>query len=508
MITPAFNLRNHHLVLFVALGTAVRLAFGLHTTVWNTAHDQLAWNLSLEEMVARGAFIYKQLMHYPYEGGTFLISLVALPFLTLHKIMPALSIALLLIDTCIRFVQIKISRKIFGPVTAFWYGIWTILAIPELIPWGTCFVGLHATSALFPFIFMYFVLCPPAKMQRPVVAGVVAVVSIMYSYNNVILVPAYVLWIVFFEQNTRLKIQESLKFIFLLMLLMIPHVLIRLYADHGFHLDALAILPVRNKSWEDISVWSGLVNLVQTWWGTLPASVFISSAPGLSAFWHRNLALVLIAAGLITLIFLQKEKRAASVLGLLIVFFFSVAYSFSIFHTENISNKSFYFYRYFSFILPLLAVLIVHGFSGPFKYSLTCKVLWIVICGGFTVSYFFSSTSYSKPSFRTAGWILAKKFGDDPGMLVQLQSIAPADEKSELMKGFGWGLCATLLKDRHPDETVPIEKLGRLYNLIPNEQKAACKEGILYAFTAGLTPVLDKGFLPALNKSMPDDTGK
>lgn len=93
-----FEWKRRHVVLAVVLGTMVRIAFGMHTRLWMGAPDQMVWELGLRDILENGNWSYKQLIHYPHEGGSFFLSLLALPLLSLDWGMPALSIIGLILD--------------------------------------------------------------------------------------------------------------------------------------------------------------------------------------------------------------------------------------------------------------------------------------------------------------------------------------------------------------------------------------------------------------------------
>src|SRR4030095_15458263 len=100
MIDPKkFVFNSWSIWLFVLAGTFIRLVYGIYSKAWMAAPDQIAWGLSLDEMLQIGTFSYKQLIHYPHEGGSLLVSLIALALRPIDFILPSLSLAALLIDT-------------------------------------------------------------------------------------------------------------------------------------------------------------------------------------------------------------------------------------------------------------------------------------------------------------------------------------------------------------------------------------------------------------------------
>src|SRR5262245_50122720 len=103
------NLKGFLVFIIVLLGTILRLIYGWYARPWCIAHDQIAWTLSLEELLHGGTWSIKQLIHYPHEGGTLPISLLYLCLSPLAKFVPLLSIIALLLDAAARFIQVRIT---------------------------------------------------------------------------------------------------------------------------------------------------------------------------------------------------------------------------------------------------------------------------------------------------------------------------------------------------------------------------------------------------------------
>ena len=145
-------MQRSSLPLLVMAGTLVRFAFGSSHELWNSAPDQLAWGLALEDLVNGGTFAYKQLIHYPHEGGSSFLGLLAFLFVPLSGIMPPLSWAALLVDTLVRIIQINVAHRLFGARTAMWFAVWTVFAAPLMLPWSIIDFGLHALMSFAPFV--------------------------------------------------------------------------------------------------------------------------------------------------------------------------------------------------------------------------------------------------------------------------------------------------------------------------------------------------------------------
>jgi hypothetical protein len=130
----------------------------------------------------------------------------------------------------------------------------------------------------------------------------------------------------------------------------------------------------------------------------------------------------------------------------LIIFIFTVAFAASPFYTEFTGEKGYMYYRYFTYIIPLMAVVVIYAFQQTGKLRFTLSASWILICFYFSVTFMNDVTPQKDISYRAAGWVLARKYGDQPVKLKSLKAVAPEDAKQELMIGFGWGLTATLLE--------------------------------------------------------------
>src|SRR5262249_34128877 len=138
----------------VIAGTLVRAAYGLVFEPGQQQPDQIAWGLSLACHEPDGPTLYQRLIHYPHEGGSILVSLLAWLIGPWGKL-PSLSVAALIIDSCSRLVQLLIVRRFFPPSALWWFAMWTIIPAPALLPWGTVSFGLHAAAAFIPFAILW-----------------------------------------------------------------------------------------------------------------------------------------------------------------------------------------------------------------------------------------------------------------------------------------------------------------------------------------------------------------
>ncbi|HQQ93355.1 MAG TPA: hypothetical protein PLQ93_02275 [Bacteroidia bacterium] len=481
------------IILLTISGTLFRLVFAWQSHIWNMAHDQIVWSLSLQDMVSNSDFDYKHLIHYPYEGGTVPISLLALLFIPFLSFVKSLSAAALVCDTLIRYLQIRIAERIFGATTAFWFACWTILAVPEMLPWGTSFFGLHYVNSIVLFLFLYACVRQESKLTRPVRLALVAGLGIVFSYHNIILLPAYLIWLLMQESTLRQKARDYMLFLLTMLPILALHGLVRVFADPGFHLEELALISPRDESWRE-SFQHGFVNFVSAWYQALPASFLVSAGNLMSSSAQRWLVFAFLVAALAVL-FLNRDKNPGTLLAGLIILFFMASYAFSIFFTDRIDVKTFYLYRHFSYVIPLIVLLALHVYKNIPGIHAFMRGGFILFCGFFSVLYTLQFNRIPEPEYKIAGWILARKYGDDVSMLNRIRSVAPEKHHNELSYGYGWGMAAHLLRDKTEQDTTAVTTLCRLYRQFPEAQKPLVEEGIRFAFLDWVTPTLEPQLL-------------
>jgi hypothetical protein len=496
MLFPSqYILKRSHALLLVLLGFLIRLIYGIQTKNWLNSPDQIAWQIALDSLHTGTPFSYKFLIHYPHEGGSLVISLLSLVVKPFDFIMPALSLSALLIDTVSRYFQIRIVKKLFGTKPAFWFGIWTIFSIPILLSWSTVNFGLHSLSAFFPFIFIFAATNKEIKFNRYNLCGLVAGLAISFSYDNLVLVPAYFFFL--FVTGEKMLLTNSLRFIACALLALCPHFLLRIFADNGFHLEEHLLSDIRGLEWSFGS--HSIKNLFSIWYNTFFASFFLSSS-----FLYKMLAAVLFLGSLLLFV-KNKIKNPGLLLSFCLIIFFVAMYALSPLYENEKQDGTFIFYRHFTYILPLvfLTMTVVYTNYAPEKNVITYLI--IISCMFSSITYFFASSLHLKNSTRAAGWILSKKYGEDPLLLIRLTETCSPSEKQELIRGFGWGTSAALLNKKSSSDSVSVKQLIYLYNRIPGEIKHLYKEGILFSFSPGITPKLDPAFIQVLHPSISNE---
>lgn len=483
--------------LWVLSGTLVRFAFGLSNCLWTTAPDQLAWGMGLDELFANGEFAYKQLVHYPHEGGSLFISLLALLFRPLGGVMPPLSWVALALDTVARSVQIRVARRSFGDRTATWFAAWTVLGAPLMLPWATVNFGLHALLSFAPFLLVQQAVRPS---RTPFVIGLCCGLLASLAYDVWVFAPAFLLWSTMRTGALGAKLRPMLLFVVGSVLAFLPHLLIRACVDHGFGLEDLSPTSIRGFEHEPIPWRSVPLKFWSVWSSDLPASFTL--AP-LDNAWVRAISWV-IAVFIVGGLFMGLRSRAASNdalrLSICTVLSFTMVLAVAPFFVARPDGQGYLYYRYFPFIAPLLVLVLLEAYGTAGKVSTWLRGAWVLGCSAWAVGYMVGTAPCATPNFQATGWVLARKYGDDPQRLMRIIDTAPRDHRSDLYFGSGWGLAAALFDRKESTDLSVIREFDALWSQYPAMEHAVMKGGVLHAFDPGITPVLD----PALRSIIAD----
>jgi hypothetical protein len=491
MRTENYFFGKWQLVSILLAGTIVRFIYGYYTKAWMAAPDQLAWGLSIDAMLHNNSWSYLQLAHAPHEGGSFFIGLLSILFRPLQFILPSLSWAALVVDAAGRLIQVKTTQKIFGNRTAFWFGIWSIISVPVLIPWGTVNFGLHSLASFLPFLFLYFAGSFRESKYSPVWCGVICGFAVSFSYDSVVLVVAAVLFLWVNAVDTRTRIFSLLIFFAVFSITMLPHLFTRLFAVIGFSLGAAPDLTAR---WIPLAA-GDLGKLFSVWYRPLPGSFLLSAISFVPPVFQLVITGVFLFSGIVYFLLSQAISRIAKWLPLSIVFLFIAAYALSPFNGNSYNSRSYVYYRHLAYIIPLITVIIIAGFVQAGKFSRWLLSTWILLCGLASCQYLSKGSTFSKPAYRPAGWIIAHKYGDNITRSVQVQAMTEPVWRQELWTGFGWGLSAAILKNQA--DTSAVRKLAGLIRQYPQQYQPAMIEGVRYSFAKTITPVLDPRLLEA-----------
>jgi hypothetical protein len=496
-----FQLKNRYIWMLVLAGTLLRFFCGMYAKAWLQSPDQLAWEAELEELLRNGNFSYKQLIHYPHEGGSFFISLLALLLIPFKTIMPALSLAALLIDTAIRFVQIRITQRVFGDRAGWAFAVFSILSLPSLLPWATVNFGLHAISSVFPFLLLYFATSVRAKERSAIYCGLLSGAAISFAFDNIILVPAYLLFLaVTYRQQTHV-VRSFFQYAGCTILALLPYLCCRLFIEQSFAFEDPGIFSVRDLSFENPFSAEQASHLYKVWYTSLPASFFLSAVNWLSSRFHTTIVL----AFLLPALFIAVRKGSADppkLLASLLILCFVVIYSLSPVYTASIEHKSYIDYRYMSYLLPFLLALMISSFVSLPKAGVLISYTWISLCAFFSLVYISHLQPAKIALYEPAGWVLAKKYGSEPHKLLQIVQAYDEATQQEMKKGFGWGISTGLLRDEKAPATAAVEKINILYRQFPPSDRQFVREGILFSFDAYVTPRLDPAIFPVLKMKL------
>lgn len=507
MKDPKFNLlsadrkMNDRIFFFICivLGTLVRLYYGYSSQIWNSAHDQIAWTYSLRDAQSEG-WLFRLLIHYPYEGGTLPISILTLSVCFFQNLIPALSLSALILDLGIRYLQIIITKKVFDANTARWFALWHILAIPLMLPWGTAFFGLHAINNIFPFIFLTLCSSRYSFSNRPILSGAIFAGMIVFSYHNIILLVAY-LFLALASKITFDK-KQWLKFFLSLIVVLLLHVLVRLKINHGFNIEDFALISVRGESWMQTTLSVRFNNVFQFWTNSFPDALILNPGwPVLQkiGFWYMALTLLLMFFVLLR----NKRLKNPNILAITVVLLlFSIFYAFSIFFTVNPKTPTFYGFRHLTYIVPIFVVLVMDLFSNISRIGKYFCYSFIFVCGLDSITFINHLERIPEPEHKVAGWILSRKYGDEPERLLNIAEDAKVERKTELLYGYAWGLTAHLMRTSHAKDTLQINRLCKSINAFHLRNRTVMLKGIRYAFSSGVTPKLDSTLLPLIESRL------
>lgn len=486
---------------WVLAGTIVRFAFGWSNSLWNTAPDQLAWGMGLDELIANGTFTYKQLLHYPHEGGSFFISLLALLFTPLAGIMPPLSWAALALDTLSRIVQIQVARSLFGDRTATWFAAWTVFAAPVMLPWATVDFGLHALMSFAPFLLVHQA---TRRDRSPWMMGVCCGLLASLAYDVWVFAPAYLVWSLLGAGGPGAKLRGMGLFVFGSVMAFLPHLFVRTFVDHGFGLEDLSPTSIRGLEHEPI-VWSAIpLKFWKVWSADFPASFTLGPLDHATVRIISLVIAVFIVMGLFAGLRSRTSSRGALRLSVLTVVSFTVVLSVAPFFVARPDGQGYLYYRYFPFIAPLLVLVVLEGYGTVGRVSTWFRSAWVLGCGACSVVYIMGTAPHTTPNFQATGWVLARKYGDDPEHLIRILNTGSQDHRSDLYYGAGWGLSAALFDRRNAQDEDVLNEFDTLWQHFPVKEYPLLKSGVLHAFDPGITPILDPGIRSIIEDRLMD----
>ena len=467
---------RHYLLLVIA-GAVVRAMLAGWTALWDFSADQAAWGLGLEAMAADGRLTYAGLMHYPHEGGSWLVGLVALLFHPLAELIPPLVWATLLLDALVRYAQIVLAHRLVGASVARWFARWTVFAAPLVLPWSVVACGLHALLAFAPLLLA-------SQLHRPpVVQGLLIGVLAGLAYDVWALFPVVLAALALQRAEHRwtavlaCTIGAAIGFA--------PHLLMRFLLDDGFHLEGMGLLSIRGleQGGMDLRALPGRAAGVLL--RDLPAAFTLLPIGSTGARWLAYAGFLLIV---VVLRACWRRGYDAPELRALVamVVLFAVVLIIAPFQEHPGTGAGPLHYRYHIFILPLLMLLVFTAMGQTRRWM--APVL-IAGCAVLTVGYAIRRER-SPLNYEAVGWVLARKHGHDVAHMTRLLQLVPTDKRSALVLGMGWGTAAALFDRREPDQQ-GADRLRALVAAMPPEWQQGYLHGVERAFAPGITPVLD-----------------
>lgn len=470
--------------LMVVCGTMLRFVYGYMSKAWLEAPDQLAWELGIDDMLAHGPWQYARLVHAPHEGGGLLSGLISVLFRPLAFVMPPLSFAALLLDTISRYLQIRVAWYLCGRKNAVWYGWWTVIAVPALLPWATINFGLHALFAFLPFLFCGCLAAFRQHKRLPMIMGIFCGVSVSFIYDSIIFIPVFLLLAAMQYRGQWLR--KAMQFLIWFAVSLLPHLATRLFLFPG-----TSLLAIREQTWD--TWWQAFrpVHIATVWITALPGS-FMLSVPPLLPLLSCLLVAGFLATGCVFFIKAASIHRRERAAALLLAAVFLIAYAASPFYGGQYHNRSYVYYRHLCFIIPLVVWIMISGMAEAGMPGRILFFMWMLFCLFSVTAYISISRPPLQAAYRPAGWIMAQKYHDAATLIRISSSVAPA-QQTELFTGYGWGLTAKWLKD-HPSQPAIAALVQQVSRFQPSVQPQLL-EGIRYAFAKGITPVLDTALL-------------
>lgn len=485
------------LIIVCLLGSLMRYIYGYAYEPWTQAPDHLAWELILEE----GGFQYSHLIHYPHEGGTILVSLLSRIF-ELFTPFSSLTIAAFLLDFLVRFCQLKIVDALFNRTTALWFGAWSVLAFPVIIPWATVNFGLHYIASIFPFLLIYFLSREKKIVKDQLISGALLGLSVWFSYINIVLLPIYFGYKLIQREKIADLFYSSVGLLGILTL----HFCIRTFSDSGFHLNEHAITAIRGEGLlnNDLHLWTQLRAIPAV---LANASLSIPSTSQLMPLWRSIFyGLMLLATFGFFRSFRKQHLNPAVRIILPLLVLFMVIYVISPFYYPNDKGTHVSF-RHLTYILPLFSLFIIHGLRHIPRVHSLLLVLFVGI-GTWRGLQLFTADPPKQQDLmiKAAGWTIGTKFGHDPRLLEAIIRHHPEQQKL-LTQGVSWGISVALFHDLNmPEDRITIEaRVDQLEELLDQLtlDKNDLTEGVHFAFSDQVSPKLDPTILIFMPKNNP-----
>lgn len=180
-----------------------------------------------------------------------------------------------------------------------------------------------------------------------------------------------------------------------------------------------------------------------------------------------------------------------------VILLFSIAYAMSPVFFDRVDAKSYLPYRHFTFILPLLVLLMMVGLV-QLRASAWVLGAWLVVCASASLTFMVRTSPCASGNDGATGWVLARKYGHDPERLVGMVEFAPEPSREDLLRGFGWGMTATIFEHTSLRDSMPMARMCRYWSRFPARYRVQLLDGVRVAFAPGITPVLESSIEPEL----------
>jgi hypothetical protein len=190
------------------------------------------------------------------------------------------------------------------------------------------------------------------------------------------------------------------------------------------------------------------------------------------------------------------DQRRTRWLMLLVVFSFLLALLLGPFFIPRADGNGYLYYRYFPFVAPLLVLVMLEGFMAWTRVSSFLSGAWLLLCFSASVLYMTRTDRYDAPNDEATGWVLGRKFGDEPVRLLHIIGGAAQERKDDLLYGAGWGMTAALFDRRSTSDVEALAEFARIWSKIPLAERESMSVGVQRAFDRGVTPALEPALRP------------
>lgn len=481
---------------YLIAGTLVRVAYGLITRPWNQQPDQLAWGMVLSTVKWSEGISYWQLIHYPHEGGTILLSLLALIIGPIGDL-PALTVAALLFDLFARCVQLLVVRRFFPPQVMHWFGAWTVLSIPGILPWSVVNYGLHSLAAFVPFALLWLVFREHKSVRGHMLDGLAIAGMIWFSYSTIALAPLYL----FFRRDLFRVPRHWLTFFGACIGMLGLHMLVRSLADPGFHLSGFSPATIRGMAL-DSPAGKFINNVDHLWASSFPGASMLPPMLGLPATFVRRVWALFMLLGFMSCVIAWYRRRTVErqlLFCVLAVFLFGFVYASSPFFHERPDRTAFVHYRHWAFILPMVTLTGIAGLS-KLRYPAVPLMLHGLLCA-IGVGLLFAAGKSDERKFKETGYVLSIKFGHDPERLSTIVHNYPAAE-ADLFRGAGWGTAEILLAFHEPTQD-DLDTLAAMTSRYSARERPWFREGLALALSRDAMQHLRPDFREQVREMIP-----